>query len=76
MSDKDIQIQINEINRKLDLILEDRAVQKQNNDAVIDLGAAPGGWSWTDQPGAVPDADDTAGALLALHQLRDDGNEP
>ena len=37
MSDKDIQIQINEINRKLDLILEDRAVQRQNNDAVIDL---------------------------------------
>jgi len=37
--------------------------------------AAPGGWSWSDQPGAVPDADDTAGALLALHQLRNDGNE-
>lgn len=37
MSDKDIQIQINEINRKLDLIIEDRAVQKQNQDAVIDL---------------------------------------
>ena len=29
-------------------------------------GAAPGGWGWTDQTGAVPDADDTAGALLAL----------
>ncbi len=37
MSEKDIQIQINEINRKLDLIIEDRAVQKQNQDAVIDL---------------------------------------
>lgn len=36
-------------------------------------GAAPGGWGWTDRPGAVPDADDTAGALLALHALgRDD----
>jgi squalene-hopene/tetraprenyl-beta-curcumene cyclase len=32
-------------------------------------GAAPGGWAWTDLPGGVPDADDTAGALLALHQL-------
>ncbi len=32
-------------------------------------GAAPGGWGWTDLPGAVPDADDTAGALLALHAL-------
>jgi len=37
MSEKDMQIQINEINRKLDLILEDRAVQKQNQDAVVDL---------------------------------------
>ncbi len=26
----------------------------------------PGGWGWSDLPGAVPDADDTAGALLAL----------
>ncbi len=29
----------------------------------------PGGWAWTDLPGGVPDADDTAGALLALRQL-------
>ncbi len=34
-------------------------------------GAAPGGWAWTDLPGGVPDADDTAGALLALRQLGD-----
>jgi squalene-hopene/tetraprenyl-beta-curcumene cyclase len=31
--------------------------------------AAPGGWAWTDLPGGVPDADDTAGALLALHGI-------
>jgi squalene-hopene/tetraprenyl-beta-curcumene cyclase len=31
--------------------------------------AAPGGWGWTPLPGAVPDADDTAGALLALRNL-------
>jgi len=31
--------------------------------------AAPGGWAWTDLPGGVPDADDTAGALLALKTL-------
>ena len=31
--------------------------------------AAPGGWAWTDLPGGVPDADDTAGALLALLRL-------
>jgi squalene-hopene/tetraprenyl-beta-curcumene cyclase len=38
-------------------------------------GASPGGWGWTDRPGAVPDADDTAGALLALRGLApaDDG---
>lgn len=33
--------------------------------------SAPGGWAWTDLPGGVPDADDTAGALLALHFLSD-----
>ena len=31
--------------------------------------ADPGGWAWTDLPGGVPDADDTPGALLALHAL-------
>jgi squalene-hopene/tetraprenyl-beta-curcumene cyclase len=31
--------------------------------------AAPGGWAWTNLPGAVPDADDTAGAILALGRL-------
>ncbi|MFN2350941.1 MAG: hypothetical protein ABR497_03245 [Kiritimatiellia bacterium] len=30
---------------------------------------APGGWAWTDLPGGVPDADDTAGALAALYRL-------
>ena len=33
--------------------------------------AAPGGWAWTPLPGGVPDADDTAGALLALRTLED-----
>lgn len=32
-------------------------------------GANPGGWGWTDLSGAVPDADDTPGAILALRQL-------
>jgi squalene-hopene/tetraprenyl-beta-curcumene cyclase len=31
--------------------------------------ADPGGWGWTPLPGAVPDADDTSGALLALRNL-------
>ena len=32
--------------------------------------AAPGGWGWTDLSGAVPDADDTPGALVALAAMR------
>ncbi len=32
-------------------------------------GANPGGWGWTDLSGAVPDADDTPAALLALSYL-------
>lgn len=31
-------------------------------------GAAAGGWGWNDRPGAVPDADDTPAALLALER--------
>jgi squalene-hopene/tetraprenyl-beta-curcumene cyclase len=31
--------------------------------------AAPGAWAWTPLSGGVPDADDTAGALLALRAL-------
>ena len=38
-------------------------------------GAAPGGWAWTDLPGGVPDADDTASALLALHRIGDHSRE-
>ena len=33
--------------------------------------ADPGGWSWTDLPGGVPDADDTPGAMLALLSLEE-----
>ena len=38
-------------------------------------GARPGGWAWTDLAGGVPDADDTAGALLALRKLGDIDSE-
>lgn len=31
--------------------------------------SASGAWAWTDLPGGVPDADDTAGALLALAEM-------
>ncbi len=37
-------------------------------------GSPPGGWAWTDLSGGVPDADDTAGALLALHALGERGD--
>ncbi|TWU47277.1 Squalene--hopene cyclase [Rubripirellula tenax] len=33
-------------------------------------GAEPGGWGWTDLSGAVPDSDDTPGAILALGRMR------
>jgi squalene-hopene/tetraprenyl-beta-curcumene cyclase len=33
-------------------------------------GAKEGGWGWSNLPGAVPDADDTAGCLIALHILQ------
>ncbi|MCH2178038.1 MAG: squalene--hopene cyclase [Mariniblastus sp.] len=36
-------------------------------------GAEPGGWGWSDLAGAVPDADDTPGAMLALRTLYDKG---
>lgn len=28
-----------------------------------------GGWGWSDQPGSMPDADDTSGVLVALRRL-------
>jgi len=37
--------------------------------------AEPGGWAWSSLPGAVPDGDDTAGALLALRALLSGGTE-
>ncbi|MFP3936837.1 MAG: prenyltransferase/squalene oxidase repeat-containing protein [Phycisphaerae bacterium] len=34
--------------------------------------APPGGWAWTDRSGGVPDADDTAGAIIAINLLDGD----
>ncbi len=36
-------------------------------EASVHWSADPGGWAWTPLPGGVPDADDTPGAILALH---------
>lgn len=49
--------------------LRDALVGRQFREVHAYTGAAPGGWAWTDLPGGVPDADDTSGALLALHAL-------
>jgi squalene-hopene/tetraprenyl-beta-curcumene cyclase len=45
----------------------------QHMDRHVYTNAAPGGWAWTDLPGGVPDADDTAGAILALIRLGERG---
>ena len=37
--------------------------------------AEPGGWAWTPLPGGVPDADDTAGGLLAMHEFWSDSDQ-
>jgi len=39
-------------------------------------GAAPGGWGWSDLSGAVPDADDTPAALIALDAVFDAQDYP
>ncbi|HVR29572.1 MAG TPA: prenyltransferase/squalene oxidase repeat-containing protein [Thermoanaerobaculia bacterium] len=49
--------------------LLDRVLGLQQQGEHPYTGAAPGGWAWTDLSGGVPDADDTAGALLALWTL-------
>ena len=44
-------------------------LDQQYRERHVYTDADPGGWAWTDLPGGVPDADDTPGALLALHAL-------
>lgn len=43
--------------------------EQQYKDIHPFTNAAPGGWAWSPLPGAVPDADDTSGALVALRRL-------
>ena len=49
--------------------LADALITRQYKTVHPFTGAAAGGWGWTPLPGAVPDADDTAGALAALYRL-------
>lgn len=55
--------------------LRDWLLRQQGRVAHPYTGAAPGAWAWTDLPGGVPDADDTAGALIALRHLAADDSE-
>ena len=50
-------------------------LDQQYRERHVYTDADPGGWAWTDLPGGVPDADDTPGALLALHALSADQAE-
>jgi squalene-hopene/tetraprenyl-beta-curcumene cyclase len=45
-------------------------IAQQHGETHAFTQAAPGGWAWTPLAGGVPDADDTAGALLALKYLQ------
>jgi len=49
--------------------LRDWLLRQQFRERHPYTNAAPGGWGWTHLPGSVPDADDTPGAMLALHHL-------
>ena len=55
--------------------LSDWLLDQQYHERHVYTDAAPGGWAWTNLPGGVPDADDTPGALLALHALDADDAE-
>ena len=53
--------------------LRDWLLGQQHNEPHPLTFGAPGGWAWSDLPGAMPDADDTAGVLLALRRLANGG---
>jgi squalene-hopene/tetraprenyl-beta-curcumene cyclase len=44
-------------------------LDQQTKDVHPYTGAAAGAWGWSDEPGSVPDCDDTPGALLAVKNL-------
>jgi squalene-hopene/tetraprenyl-beta-curcumene cyclase len=48
-------------------------LQSQRHEVHPFTQSPPGGWGWSDAAGAVPDADDTAAALLALKVLSGSG---
>ncbi len=66
-SDPDFQFNEHERRRLIDWLLD-----QQHRVEHPYTHAAPGGWAWTNLSGGVPDADDTSGALIALHHLASD----
>jgi squalene-hopene/tetraprenyl-beta-curcumene cyclase len=48
-------------------------LKQQLKDVHPYTGAAPGAWGWSDEPGSVPDCDDTPGALLAISHFSKHG---
>ncbi|HBF35553.1 TPA: squalene--hopene cyclase [Candidatus Sumerlaeota bacterium] len=52
-----------------DEAVRDWILQQQSHAVHPFTGSAPGAWGWTWHSGSVPDADDTAGALMALSLL-------
>ena len=60
--------------RRLTLLVQ-TLLNRQQTEVHPFTDAEPGGWGWTGLSGAVPDVDDTAGALLALYHLRTKGHE-
>lgn len=57
-------------NEPLDENCLDWLLDGQSAETDVYTGAEPGGWAWTDLPGGVPEAVDTANALLALARWR------
>jgi squalene-hopene/tetraprenyl-beta-curcumene cyclase len=47
-------------------------LEQQTKDVHPYTGAAAGAWGWSDEPGSVPDCDDTPGALIAVRALAGD----
>jgi squalene-hopene/tetraprenyl-beta-curcumene cyclase len=51
-------------------------LDQQTKEVHLYTGAAAGAWGWSDEPGSVPDCDDTPGALLAARALAGDDAPP
>ena len=61
---------IDNIEQKLDTVfIKTWLLKQQFHEEHHFTHSEPGAWGWSNLPGAAPDADDTPGALLALHKI-------